>query len=215
MRNVVKLAGGIALAMLAGNAALAADAVEAPPEPPVAAPVQYAPAETWSGFYAGVFAGYNWGTFDSSAGDIDADGWSGGAFTGYNWQDGQLVYGLEGDLGYSGADGTIGGVEASQNVFGSVRGRIGYAFDPVMIYGTGGLAVTRAEVDDGTVTDSNTHLGWTVGAGADALITDNVFGRLEYRYTDYQSKDYTISGPATVSSGFNTHTVNAGIGVKF
>jgi outer membrane immunogenic protein len=194
----------------------AADAVEAPPAPPAAAPVQYAPTANWSGFYAGVFGGYNWGTFDSGAGDIDAEGWSGGAFAGYNLQNGSLVYGVEADAGYSGADGALaGGVVARQNGFGSLRGRIGYAFDPVLIYGTGGLAITSAEVDDGTVSDSNTHLGWTIGAGADTLITDNVFGRLEYRYTDYQSKDFTISGPATVSSGFSAHTVNAGIGVKF
>jgi len=215
MRRITKLAGGIALAMLAGNAALAADAVEAPPEPPVAAPVQYAPAASWSGFYAGVFGGYNWGSFDATGGDIDANGWSGGAFTGYNIQNGSVVYGVEADAGYSGTDGTLGGVEARQTGFGSLRGRIGYAFDPVMIYGTGGLAITGAEVDDGTVSDSNTHLGWTVGAGAEALITENVFGRVEYRYSDYQSKEYTISGPATVSSGFSAHTVNAGIGLKF
>ncbi|GAB4349897.1 MAG: porin family protein [Oricola sp.] len=213
MRNVMKLAGGIALAMIAGNAALAADAVEAPPEPPAAAPVQYAPAETWSGFYAGVFGGYNWGTFDNAGGNIDANGWTGGAFAGHNWQDGQLVYGVEADAGYSGADGSLGGIQGRQTGFGSLRGRIGYAFDPVLIYGTGGVAVTGTELDDG-IADSNTSVGWTVGAGADALITDNVFGRLEYRYTDYQDKNYNINA-GTVSSGFSAHSVNAGIGVKF
>ncbi|QKV18403.1 outer membrane protein [Oricola thermophila] len=214
MRRLTKLAGGVALAALAANVAHAADAIEAPPEPPMAAPVEYAPQASWSGFYAGVFGGYNWGTFDATGADIDADGWSGGAFAGYNMQSGQMVYGVEADAGYSGTEGTLGGIEAKQTGFGSLRARVGYAFDPVMIYGTGGLAISGAEVDDGTVTDSNTHLGWTIGAGADALITDNVFGRLEYRYSDYQDKDYATSA-GTVSSGFSAHTVNAGIGVKF
>jgi outer membrane immunogenic protein len=217
MHILAKLAGGVAIAALAGNAALAADAIEAPPQPPVAAQVEYVPAASWSGIYIGGFGGYNWGNFDSSAGDIDANGWSGGAFAGYNMQSGSMVYGVEGDVGYSGVDGALGGttVNAKQTAFGSVRARIGYAFDPVLIYGTGGLAITGAEVTDGTVSDTNTHLGWTVGAGADALITENVFGRLEYRYSDYASKDYTLSGPSTVSSGFSAHSVNAGIGLKF
>ncbi|WP_421851998.1 outer membrane protein [Oricola sp.] len=217
MRLFSKLTGGAAMLALAAAPAMAADAIDVPPAPPAAAPIEVAPPATWSGFYAGGFAGYGWGTFDSSAGDIDADGFKGGAFAGYNLQDGRIVYGVEGDIGYSDADGTLGGgpVAASQTVFGSVRGRVGYALDPVLLYGTAGLAVTGAEVTDGAVTDSNTHVGWTVGAGADALLTENIFGRLEYRYTDYQSKNFTIGGPTTVSSGFSTHTVNTGIGIKF
>lgn len=216
MRYLMKLAGGIAFAALAGNAALAADAIEAPPAPPAAPVVQVAqPTASWSGMYVGVFGGYNWGTFDTNAvGDIGADGWSGGAFAGYNFQSGPMVYGVEGDIGYSGADGSFGGIDGKQTGFGSLRGRIGYAFDPVMIYGTGGLAVSGAKLEDAGGSDSNVHLGWTVGAGAEALITDNVFGRLEYRYSDYGSKDYSLGG-GTVSSGFSAHTVNAGIGIKF
>jgi outer membrane immunogenic protein len=216
MHRFMKLAGSVAVAALVSNAALAADAVEAPPAPPVAAPVIVAEPSSWSGVYVGAFGGYNWGTFDSTAGDIDADGWSGGGFAGYNMQSGSFVYGLEGDIGYSGVEGRLAGttVDAKQTVFGSARARVGYAFDPLLIYGTGGLAITGAEVTDGVATDSNTHLGWTVGAGADALITQNVFGRVEYRYSDYGSKDFTLSG-GTVSSGFNAHTVNAGVGVKF
>ena len=214
MRNLMKLAGGIAVATFAGHAAIAADAIEAPPEPPVAAPVRPAPAASWSGVYLGAFGGYNWGTFDSSVGDISADGWNGGVFAGYNVQNGSVVYGAEADIGYSDANGTLGTTDAKQTGFGSLRGRVGYAFDPLMIYGTGGLAVTGAEISDGADSDTNVHLGWTVGAGAEALITDNVFGRLEYRYSDYASKDYNLGG-STVSSGFSAHSVNAGIGVKF
>jgi outer membrane immunogenic protein len=215
MHSIWKLAGSAAFLAIASGPALAADAVEAPPAPPAAAPIVVAPATSWSGVYVGAFGGYNWGRFDSSAGNVEANGWSGGVFAGYNLQNGPVVYGVEGDVGYSGVEGSLGGVTARQNAFGSVRGRIGYAFDPVLVYGTAGLAATRAEVTDGIVTDANTHLGWTVGAGADALLTDNIFGRVEYRYTDYQSKNFTISGPATISSGFDAHSVNAGVGLKF
>ena len=194
--------------------ALAADAIEVAPGPPVTQETTYAPAAIWSGFYAGAFAGYAWGTFDSTAGDIDGDGWLGGAFGGYQLQDGALVYGAESDLGFSGASGSVGTVDVDQGVFGSVRARLGYAFDPVLAYGTAGLAATRAELTDPTGSDSNTHLGWTVGAGADALLTESVFGRLENSYTEYESKNFNT--PATaVSSGFSDHSVRAGIGVKF
>ena len=205
------LAAGLAIAAMP---ALAADAVEAPPEPPMAAPVFEQPAPAWSGFYAGAFLGYNFGTFDADGGDIDADGFGGGVFLGGNNQIGSIVYGAELDAGYSGADGTLAGVDARQTWNGSLRARLGYDFSPVLVYGTAGVAMTQAEVTAGADSDTNTHVGWTVGAGADAMLTESIFGRVEYRYTDYAAKDYTL-GATTVSSGFNDHSIKAGIGLKF
>lgn len=206
----------IFVCLMSTTVTFAADAVEVPPAPPVSQDpvVQYAPSASWSGIYAGAFAGYEWGTFDSTVGDLDADGWMGGAFVGYNVQNGSIVYGAEGDLGFSGASATAGAAEVDQGVFGSLRARLGYQLDPVLIYGTAGVAATQAEVTDATGSDSNTHLGWTVGAGADALLTDNIFGRLEYRYSDYESKAFATPSTA-VSSGFSDHSVRAGIGLKF
>lgn len=207
---------GVAFAALAiSGQAFAADAIEAPPEPPVsAAPIELAPVATWSGFYGGAALGYTWGTFDSTAGNINANGISGLGFVGYNFQDGPVVYGVEGDLGYSDAKQSFGAATLNQRIFGSARGRVGYAFDPVMIYGTAGLAATQAKLTNGAATDTNTLLGWTVGAGVDALLTENVFGRLEYRYSDYASKNF-VAGPTTISSGFSDHSVRAGVGLKF
>lgn len=216
MTDTIKLLAAASIAALtATGAAQAADAIDAPPQPPVSAPTTFAPTPTWSGFYAGAFAGYNFGTFDTNLGDIDADGFAGGGFAGINFQDGAFVYGAEADLGYSGAQGTLGGFTAEQGVFGSLRARLGYAFDPLMIYATAGGAATQAEVTNAVgASDQNTHLGWTVGAGAEALLTDNVFGRLEYRYTDYQDKNFNVGG-TVVSSGFQENSVRAGLGVKF
>ncbi|MEQ8401705.1 MAG: outer membrane beta-barrel protein [Roseitalea porphyridii] len=216
MTNTMKLLAAASIAALtATGAAHAADAIDVPPEPPVSAPTTFAPAPTWSGFYAGAFGGYNFGTFNSSIGDIDGDGIAGGGFAGINFQNGAFVYGAEADLGYSGAEGSLGGATAEQGTFGSLRARLGYAFDPFMIYGTAGAAATQAEVTAGGVSDQNTHLGWTVGAGAEALLTENVFGRLEYRYTDYEDKNFNLGGGTVVSSGFQENSVRAGIGVKF
>jgi outer membrane immunogenic protein len=216
MRTNILKAGAAVAALLVAAPAIAADAIEAPPEPPVSDVVDYAPASTWSGIYGGASLGYTWGKFDSSAGDVDADGISGLGFVGVNQQTGNIVYGVEGDLGYSDAKESIGGAEAKQGLFGSARARLGYAFDPFMLYGTAGVAATQAKVSDAVGEDKNTHLGWTVGVGGEALVTENVFTRIEYRYSDYGAKDYnTGAGGTAISSGFSDHSVRAGIGLKF
>ncbi|TIX52502.1 MAG: porin family protein, partial [Mesorhizobium sp.] len=57
----------------------------------------------------------------------------------------------------------------------------------------------------------NTMLGWTAGVGTDIKITDNVFGRVEYRYTDFGDKDF--DGIGKVKSTDNR--VTFGVGMKF
>ncbi|WP_018687513.1 outer membrane protein [Ahrensia kielensis] len=217
MRTNFLKAGAAVAALLIAAPAIAADAIEAPPEPPVSNYVEAAPANTWSGIYGGASLGYSWGKFDTSGGDVDTNGISGLGFVGVNGQSGSIVYGVEGDLGYSDAKESIGGgAEIKQGLFGSARARLGYAFDPFMLYGTAGVAATQAKVSDTTGSDENTHLGWTVGVGGEALVTENIFTRVEYRYSDYGSKDYnTGAGGTSVSSGFSDHSVRAGIGLKF
>ena len=68
----------------------------------------------------------------------------------------------------------------------------------VLLYATAGGAVQNIKLTDQVTgsEDSNTHLGWTAGVGADVKMTRHIFGRLEYRYTDFNSKDYTLNGLA-------------------
>ena len=51
-----------------------------------------------------------------------------------------MVFGLEGDIQITGADDTFAPYKFSNPWFGTVRGRVGYAFNNVLFYGTGGLA---------------------------------------------------------------------------
>ncbi|WP_026479906.1 outer membrane protein [Ahrensia sp. 13_GOM-1096m] len=227
LSNIIKTGAAVA-ALLSAAPAIAADAIEAPYEPPVSNYVDTAPVNIWSGIYGGASLGYTWGKFDLSGdegqgGNVDAKGISGLGFVGVNGQSGSIVYGVEGDLGYSDAKVSIDGEGGKQGIFGSARARLGYAFDPFMLYGTAGVAATQAKLtatvtnDAGNsfhVSDKNTHLGWTVGVGGEALVTENIFTRVEYRYTDYGAKDYNLDGTA-VSSGFSDHSVRAGIGLKF
>ncbi|WP_420408970.1 outer membrane protein [Hoeflea sp.] len=210
IRKLALLAAALSVPL--ATPVLAADAIlEQPPEPPVAemAPQTY----VWTGGYVGGYAEYQWGEF-SALPSQNADAFGGGIYGGYNWQTDQIVYGLEADIGYSGADASLGGTTAEQGVNGSLRARLGYDINPFMIYATGGLAATNAEVSNAAGSDSNTHFGWTAGAGAEAFVTDTITTRLEYRYSDYESQNYNL-GAANVSSGFDDHSVRLGIGMKF
>jgi outer membrane immunogenic protein len=59
----------------------------------------------WTGFYAGLNLGYQWGAVSNFSGD--PSGIAGGGQIGYNWQVGQFVLGAETDIQASAADGTF------------------------------------------------------------------------------------------------------------
>lgn len=219
MRTIVATLMATTMAAAAFSAAKAADAVNEVPQAPVAYE-QPAPISNWSGAYLGATANYDWGRFTGNGGDRDADGFGGGLYGGYNWQSGQLVYGAEADVNLGDNKGSAGtgnsgeSLEGKQGVNGSIRARVGYDMNPFLIYGTGGLAIADQKVSNAVSSDSATALGYTVGAGVEAMVTNNITARVEYRYSDYQDKDYSLSS-GTVSRGFDDHSVKAGIGVKF
>jgi len=211
---------------------------------PVVAPV-------WTGFYAGVNGGGSFGdsenlrvrnNFDSSEADIGQffhDGGFGGGQIGYNWSGfgwgNQVVLGVEtdlqgssigssfdrNDLNYAGFAPAF--FHASQNIdyFGTVRGRLGYAFGNALIYATGGFAYanidTTVNLSSGfNVLNSNKlETGWVVGGGVEYLFAPNWSGKVEYQFIDLSNQ--TISGVA--ADGFTDHmafdntfsTVRAGI----
>lgn len=210
------MAAAAGFAVLAGAMpALAADAiVDVPPAP--AAPMIEAPVASWAGPYAGVQLGYGFsGRTETPAGDLDTDGFIGGGFAGYNFQNGMFVYGGEVDLNYANLESDVPGVSSKTSLDGSLRARIGVAAtDNILVYGTAGGAAQSLKVSDGFGSDRNTLLGWTAGAGVDVKVTENIFARAEYRYTDFGSKDFnTGSGEQSISSRDNR--VMFGLGVKF
>lgn len=205
------------IAFAASAPAFAADVVME--EPPAPAPIAELPVASWAGPYAGVNLGYGFsGRVKEPGNSIGTDGFLGGAFVGYNYEMGNgFVLGAEGDLGYSGVKGSNAGVEAKAGVEGSIRARVGYAISPdILLYGTAGGAAQSLKVTDRALdaSDRNTMLGWTAGAGTDIKFTDNVFGRVEYRYTDYGKENFRLGG---TSADFDSrdHRVNFGVGMKF
>ncbi|WP_412058355.1 outer membrane protein [Bartonella sp. DGB2] len=66
-----------------------------------------------------------------------------------------------------------------------------------------------------TLNNSQTLLGFTVGAGFDFAITDNVLARAEYRYNDFGSKDFTFSDANKVKYALKDQDIRVGIAFKF
>lgn len=215
-RFALATVAGLGVAAFALAPAFAADVVYQ--EPPAPAPVfEPTPVATWAGPYAGLHLGYGFGgSVDNGTNDIGTDGFLGGVFGGYNFQSGQFVYGLEGDIGYGNMDGTNADFTARHRLEGSIRARAGMAVtDDVLVYGTFGGAAEQLRVTDNLAgeRDSQTMLGYTVGAGADVRLTEQVFARGEYRYTDYGSETFDLTAPTSYDS--SNHRVTLGVGFKF
>ena len=75
--------------------------------------------------------------------------------------------------------------------FGTVRGRVGYAWNNLLLYGTGGLAYGNIESNLNGGTVSNWQTGWTAGAGVEYMFGRNWSGKLEWEYVDFGSFQWT------------------------
>lgn len=208
---------------LAASTASAADAVYEAPQAPMANDV---PLFSWTGFNVGIQGGYAWNNQDLELVGLpltftgDFDGGLAGAFVGYNYQfSNNWVAGIEGDFEKNWGDDTqtsfFGQLDYGMDWQGSVRGRVGYAIDRALVYGTAGWAIGRGEVSAfGAGTQKETFNGYTVGVGVDYAFTDMVFGRVEYRYTNFGDKDFDFGG-TTINSDLDQHALRVGLGVKF
>ena len=134
---------------------------------------------------------------------------------GFNYQlNGGLVLGAETDIALSGMDGTAAGVTFSTDYLGSVRARLGYAVDRVMLYGTGGLAYGRGDLQIGGLSNKQTQWGWALGGGVEAMVAPQLSARIEYLYMDLGHETYgSVFGPVNV--GLTTGLLRAGVNYKF
>ncbi|MCX7327083.1 MAG: porin family protein [Hyphomicrobiales bacterium] len=182
----------------------------------VSAPIVYAPAFTWTGFYAGLNGGYGFGSFTGTASPLlrDPSGFVGGGQLGYNYQINQFVVGVEGDLQYvdAKANGRGGLSYGRLDYFGTIRARGGVAFDRALIYATAGYAFGKATAATAVLADSNMHNGYAVGAGVEYAITNNWSAKLEYLYTSFEKKTYLAPG---TTAGLDFSTVRGGVTYRF
>jgi outer membrane immunogenic protein len=210
------LAGAAAVAMMiAGTAAVRAADLPAPEVPMVAAAP--AAAYDWTGFYVGLNVGYAWGEFDGGSnrqgfGGRDIDGIIGGAQVGGNWQWDKFVAGLETDIQGTGFDSSNSGkFKPEGGIFGTVRGRVGFAFDRFLVYGTGGFAYSDVNIKKN---NDDWKWGWTAGGGVEAAITDNISVKVEYLYADLGDDTVRVRGDR-FKYDYTQNVVRVGVNYKF
>ena len=167
---------------------------------------------SWAGPYLGGTLGYEWGNVSNSG--AKPSGFVGGVTAGYNWQNGNIVFGIEGDMQGSTADDRFANYKFSNPWFGTVRGRVGYAMNNVLVYATGGLAFGSLETEStiSGLQQSKTSAGYTVGVGAEVGIYQNWTAKIEYLYVDLSRNDYALTG---TSNGLDFGTVRLGVNYHF
>ncbi len=145
-------------------------------------------------------------------------GFTGGVTAGYNMQFGSFVAGVEGDINYldrnhngtvgvfpvapatAGTDFLVSRGGNSNNYFGTLRARLGFAIDRFLVFGTGGLAFGGSGNNSGSVLQrdyaiapgvpnihalpgsggSNSNVGWALGGGVEYAFTNAWTIKAEY-----------------------------------
>lgn len=234
------LVGGVAFAAGTALSIGSAAAADLPrPTAPVA-PVAYAPAAIydWTGFYIGAqlgagFAGAAWSdpftgannTFNTGAGFL------GGGQVGANYQLNRLVLGVEGDFSWTGqglkgngSDSIGDTINTDANWTSTITGRIGAAFDRLLIYGKGGVAFAQ---DQSSLTDlagnaagtTFVRTGWTIGAGLEYGISKNWSAKIEYDYLNFGPQALSFSTPLqpayATSASLKVQEIKAGLNFRF
>jgi len=104
----------------------------------------------------------------------------------------------------------------------TIRGRLGYAFDHLLLYGTGGLALGNANYyyvfsfptagggQSYQNTDSVTRVGGTAGVGAEYAFTNVISAKLEGLWYDLKGAEFQAGGVTPVTPANDVHIVTAG-----
>jgi outer membrane immunogenic protein len=223
-----------AAAVVAVGSAQAADLSPAPVyKAPATVPP---PVFSWTGFYLGAEGGWGWGdenfTDNSTVGippgmaiSHRPDGGIFGGVLGYRYQAGQFVFGVEGagawaDLKDSLSPGPV--VTDSLNVRSlyTATGQVGWAFNEALPYVKGGWAGSSVNTSistagGGFAGQTQFDNGWTVGAGLDYAVWQNLVLGIEY---DYMNLDYSgfsavgILGRTYVVTNPSRLTINQVVG---
>ena len=232
--------------LLAGSALFAALTIASAAQAADVAPAGY----DWTGFYLGANAGVAWNNssvdnnvyirgdrVNGLGNNIDGDqaAFTAGGLLGYNYQMDQVVLGVETDFNYLGfgddrtrdfGNDLVSKTSFDADWFGTIRARLGFAVDNVLLYGTGGAAYGHMSAD-GKLTNGidtwkgsteTTNWGWTVGAGAEYGIDQWSLG-LEYLYVDLGdgqwNSDRIIDAQMKGSADYAFSTVRATVKYRF
>lgn len=212
------------------------------PKPSVKDEPVYSQRTRWDGLYAGLNGGYAWGdssgvplyfdgTYQGNIGSLSPEGAFAGGQIGYNLTYNRLLLGIEADVqgadvGDSSRSAAAGGVASTDiDVFGTVRGRVGFFMDRTLIYATAGYAWADADMsfaafgpDTGRISKSEMLDGYVVGGGIEWAFTDNWSTKLEYQYIDLEDTRLTgFAGGGRYDTKIDPdfHTVRLGLNYRF
>jgi outer membrane immunogenic protein len=238
----ILLATGISASAMAADLPVKARYTKAPP--PI---IVY----NWTGFYVGLHGGGDWFTKDWSTpttplnlasgcncglsdGGHSASSWLAGAQIGYNYQINNLVLGIEAQASWTDLQGanvnpvfTFITNHSKTDGIGTLAGRVGYAFDRVLLYGKGGGAWAGDRFstsafggpDGQSVRDD--RFGWMLGAGVEWAFMDNWSVKAEYDHLDFGTRRETLNFVLTGAPAFQydirqrVDLVKVGINYKF
>ena len=222
-RSILAMAA-LALALLFAAPSFAADMPGRYGEP-----AYVSPAFGWSGVYVGVNGGYGWVSSDwtgiGTAGSTSPSGPLFGGTLGFNMQAGAWVFGVEGDLDGSWLKSTtstgsgvcsIPGCTVETSWFATARGRVGYAFGPVLLYVTAGGAFGDVQMLTNGLKATESRAGWTVGTGLEYAILGPWSAKIEYLYADLGSSSCGIATCGVVTTvSFKPNIVRFGVNYRF
>jgi outer membrane immunogenic protein len=174
------------------------------------APPSYS-ASSWAGPYLGAQLGYEWGTVSNNP--TRPEGFQGGVEAGYNWQFGQFVVGGETDLNISGAQDTSAPFQFSNPWYGTLRGRAGFAFSNVLLYGTAGLGYgSLTGSATGFLNSSRTSAGFVGGAGIEYGFAARWSAKAEWLYLDLADRSFPATG---TNNGLAANLLRFGVNYHF
>ena len=146
-----------------------------------------------------------------------------GGTIGYNYQTGSIVWGLEGDIAWSDVKGSVDcglglTCETANHWLGTARGRLGYAFDRLLPYVTGGAAFGSVQA---TVNPGRCSARATRGSAGPSAPASNMPSSATGRPRSNIST--SISAASTPASrrrsankvSFKENIVRAGLNYKF
>jgi outer membrane immunogenic protein len=163
----------------------------------------------WTGVYVGANVGYAGGSVtDSDTGTQSFSGALAGGQIGANLQYRSLIFGAEVDGDWSGQQGSNSSLSFNPRWLATARIRIGWAYDNIAYYATGGAGYVHfsSNAPDGTAFTA-THTAWVAGLGQESTINRNLLLRFEVLYLSFLGNATAPSGVTGVSSSQSMHDI--------